>query len=271
MHRCASCFAVVVIITATSIAGAAPAPVAIATCGDSKIEVVAGWNGGAGELHALIVAPSGNRWSFTANVGLARVGAKTRTITVEDVRTQERKPSRGDKDVAPSSLFVDLLLDDKKVILRHASEGAPDPAYAVDLDKCSFEGDAALVGLVPPPAEATGCAAATVRGTYLAQVTRAAKLPQADAEREAQALCEDHQKTIDARNRLEQAISDRAARDRVAARGAALMRSEDNRVKAWSRIDGCLGADPSKVHGVAALHDGEAKQRVCYGKIAAKP
>jgi hypothetical protein len=49
------------------------------------------------------------------------------------------------------------------------------------------------------------------------------------------------------------------------------MRSEETRMKAWNRIDGCLGADPSKAHGVAALHDGEAKLRVCYKKIAAKP
>jgi hypothetical protein len=259
------------IIAAPVVARAAPAPVTIATCGDSKIEVVAGSNGGAGELHGLIVAPGGNRWGFIATVSMARLGAKTRTVTVEDVRTQERTPARGDKDVAPSGLFVDLLLDDKKLILRHASEGAPDPAYAVDLDKCSFQGDAAIAAIVPPPAEPVGCAAATVRGAYRTQVTQAAKLPEADADREAQALCEDHQKTIDARTRLEQAISDRSARDRLAARGSALLRIEDNRLRAWSRIDGCLGADPAKAKGVAALHDGEAKLRACYAKIAAKP
>ena len=273
MHRWASLFAVVVIVAVTSVAGAAPAPVSIATCGDSKLEVVAGSNGGAGELHALIITPNGNRWSFVATVGLARIGAKTRTITVEDVRTQERKPSRGDKDVAPSSLFIDVLLGDKKVLLRHASEGGADPAYVADLDKCSFGagGDAALAGLVPPPAEPVGCAPAIVRGTYRAQVTQVAKLSEVDADREAQALCDDHQKTIEARNQLEQAISDRAAHDRIAARGAALLRSEETRMKAWNRIDGCLGADPSKAHGVAALHDSEAKLRACYKKIAAKP
>lgn len=273
MHRCTSRFAVVVIVAVSSIAGAAPAPVSVATCGDSKLEVVAGSNGGAGELHALIVTPSGNRWGFTANVGLVRLGAKTRTITVEDVRTQERKPSRGDKDVAPSSLFIDVLIGDKKVLLRHASEGGADPEYITDLDKCSFgaSGDAALAALVPPPAEPVGCAPAIVRDTYRVQVTQVAKLSEADAGREAQALCDDHQKTIDARNQLEQAISDRAAHDRIAARGAALLRTEETRMKAWNRIDGCLGADPSKAHGVAALHDGEAKLRACYKKIAAKP
>jgi hypothetical protein len=273
MHRWASLFAIVVIVAVSSASGAAPAPVSVATCGDSKLEVVAGSNGGTGELHAVIVAPGGNRWSFTANVGLARLGATTRTITVEDVRTQDRKPSRGDKDVAPSSLFIDVLLDDKKVLLRHASEGGTDPAYATDLDKCSFGagGDAALTGLVPPPPEPIGCAQAIVRGAYRTQVTQVAKLSDPDADREAQALCDDHQKTIDARNQLEQAISDRAAHDRIAARGAALLRSEEIRMKAWNRIDGCLGADPSKAHGVAALHDGEAKLRACYKKIAARP
>jgi hypothetical protein len=278
MHRWASLFAVVVIVAVTSLAGtsgagAAPAPVSVATCGDSTLEVVAGSNGGAGELHAVIAGPGGNRWSFVATVGQARLGAKTRTIMVEDVRTQERKPARAGKDVAPSGLFLDVLLDDKKVLLRHSSEGAPDPDYAIDLDKCSFGAgsDAALAGLVPPPAEPLGCAPAVVRGTYRTQVTQVAKLAEADADREAQALCEDHQKTIDARNQLEQAISDRAARARIAARGAALMRTEETRMTAWSRIDGCLGADPSKARGVAALHDGEAKLRACYKKIAAKP
>ncbi len=257
-------------VAAPVMAHAAPSPVTIATCGDSSLEVTAGANGGTATLHAVVVTGHGDRWSFTANVGLARVGAKTRTITVEDVQTQERKPPGG-KDAGPSGLFMDLLLDDKKVILRHASEGAPDPAYAVDLEKCSFAGDAAIAALVPPAAEPVGCAADIVHGTYRAQVTQAAKLSEADADREAQALCEDHQKTIDARNRLEQALSDRAAHDRIAARGAALLRIEDTRLKAWSRIDGCLGADPTKARGVAALHDGEAKQRACYNKIAAKP
>jgi hypothetical protein len=250
----------------------APAPVAVASCGDSTLEVDAGANGAAGELHAVIATSGGNRWTFTATLGLVRLGVKTRTITVEDLHTKERVPPRA-KDAAPSSLFVDLLVEDKKVLLRHSSEGGGDADYAVDLDKCSFghDGDAALAGLVPPPAEAPGCAAATVRATYRTQVTQVAKLADADADREAQALCEDHQKTIDARNRLEQAISDRAARDRIAARGAALMRTEDNRMKAWNRIDGCLGADPPPAHGVAALHDGEARTRACYAQIAAKP
>jgi hypothetical protein len=250
---------------------AAPAPVTIATCGDSSIEVTAGKTGGSATLHGVVVTGHGERWSFTANVGLSRIGATTRTITVEDIHTVERKPPHGDQDIAPSGLFVDLWLVDKKVILRHASEGAPDPAYAVDLDRCRFEGDAAIVALVAPPAEPVGCDAATVRGGYRTQVARAAKLPDADVDREAQALCEDHQKTIEARNRLEAAISDRAARDRVAARGAALLHIEDTRLLAWNRMDGCIGADPAKAHGVAALHEGEAKLRACYGKIAARP
>jgi hypothetical protein len=272
MPRWIRCSVVMMLAAATSIAQGAPAPVAVATCGDSKLEVVAGANGAAGELRAVIATPGGNRWSFVATLGLVRLGVKTRTITVEDVHTKERVPPRA-KDAAPSSLFVDLLVDDKKLLLRHASEGGSDADYAVDLDRCSFgrDGDAALAGLIPAPTETVGCAAATVRATYRPQVTQAAKLAEADADREAQALCEDHQKTIEARSRLEQAISDRAARDRIAARGAALMRTEDTRMKAWNRIDGCLGAEPSKAHGVAALHDGEARTRACYAQIAAKP
>jgi hypothetical protein len=253
---------------AAPIASAAPAPTVIATCGDSAIAVTAGAGGGTASLHAVVVAGA-TRWSFTANVGLARIGARTRTITVEDLKTEDRKPAS--KAAAPSGLFIDLLLDDKKLILRHASEGSPDPAYAVDLDKCSFENDAAIAALVPPPIEPAGCTPALVKGAYRTQVTQVATLPDAEAEHEAQRLCEDHQQTIEARARLEAAIADRAARDRVAARGPALLRTEANRMKAWNRIDGCLGAEPAKAGGVAALHDREAKERACYQKIAAKP
>ena len=104
MHRWASFLVVVVTFTAASIADAAPAPVTVATCGDSTLEVVAGTNGGSGELHAVIARTAGERWSFVATVGLARIGGKTRTITVEDVRTQDGKPSRS-KATAPSQLF----------------------------------------------------------------------------------------------------------------------------------------------------------------------
>lgn len=257
---------------APSVGSAAPSPVVIAKCGDSAIDVTAGEPGGTAALHGLVVSAAGERWGFTATVGLARLGGKTRTITVEEVHTIEGTPIRR-KGAAPAGLFIDLLLDDKKLILRHASEGGADPDYAVDLDRCSFarEGDAALAALVPPPPEPLGCAPDMLRGSYRTQVDRAARLPDADAQREARALCEDHQKTIEARERLEQAISDRAARDRSAARGAAVMKAEDTRIKAWNRIDGCLGAEPSKAHGVAALHDAEARTRACYAKIAARP
>jgi hypothetical protein len=255
------------VLAAAPIASAAPAPVAIATCGDSTIEVTAGADGGTASLRAVIVSGA-TRWGFTAHVGLARLGAKTRTLLIEDTRTSERKPAGA---AAPSGLIVDLLLDDKKLLLRHASEGGADPAYALDLDRCSFDHDAAIAALVPPPTEPVGCLPAIVKAAYRTQVTRVATLPDAEADHEAQRLCEDHQKTIEARAALEAAISDRAARDRVAARGPALLRTEDQRMKAWNRIDGCLGADPAQAHGVAALHDGEAKERACYQKIAAKP
>jgi hypothetical protein len=247
--------------------GAAPAAVVIAKCGDSAIDVTAGTGGASGTLHGVIVS-GGNRWSFTSNVGLARIGGRTRTVTVEDLRTQERKPPRA-RDPAPAGLFVDLLLDDRKLLLRHAPEGGSDPAYALDLDRCSFpaDGDAALAALVPPPTEPVGCAPDALAG-YRTQVARAEKLSEADADRDALALCEDHQKTIEARDRLEQAISDRAARDRIAARGAALLRTEDVRVKTWNKIDGCLSTDPADAHSVPALHNIESKVRACYARIA---
>jgi len=272
MNRWVSLVVVVETFAVGAVAEAAPAPVTVATCGDSKLEVVAGANGGAGELHAAIASANASRWSFVATVGLARLGAKTRTITVEDLHTKDGKPLRG-KDAAPSQLFVDLLIDDKKVLLRHASEGGGDPEYVVDLDKCSFGAgsDAALAALVPGPTEPIGCSPAAVRTTFGALVAEVAKLPEPDAEREALALCEDHRKTVAARARLEQVISDRAAHDRIAGRGAALMRIEETRMKTWNRIDACLGAEPSKARGIGALHDAEARTRACYGQIAAKP
>ena len=253
-------------------AHAAPAPAVVAKCGDSAIDVTPGPDGGTATLHGDIVGAGGDRWSFTASVGMARLGAKTRTITVESVRTVDGRPSRG-KDAPPSALFIDLLLDAKKLLLRHASEGGGDPDYATDLDRCSFarEADGVLATLVPPAAEPAGCAPDTVRGSYRTQVARVARLSDADADREARALCEDHQKTIEARSRLEQAISDRAARDRITARGAAVMKTEDARIKAWNRIDGCLGSEPAKGKGVAALHDAEARTRACYAKISPRP
>lgn len=246
------------------------AGVVIGACGDSELEVTAGTGGGAATLRGQVAAGR-ERWVFTGHVSLARLGAKTRTVVVEDLRTIERMPPRA-KDTAPSGLFIDLLLDDKKLILRHASEGDADPAYAADLDHCTFPraADGVLEEMVPPPAEPPGCTPAQVRGAYRTQVTRVAKLSEADADREAQALCQDHQKTLDARTHLEQAISDRAARDRLAARGPALLKVEDARIKAWSRVDGCL-ADETKAQGVAALHDAEARTRACYAKIATKP
>lgn len=260
------------VVLAPAAAHAAPTPAVIAKCGDSAIDVTPGPDGGTATLHGVIVGAGGDRWSFTASVGMARLGAKTRTITVESVRTVEGTPVRG-KGAAPSGLFIDLLLDDRKLVLRHASEGGGDPDYAADLERCRFarEADGVLATLVPPPAEPTGCAPDTVQGSYRTQVARVARLSDADAAREARALCEDHQKTIEARNRLEQAISDRAARDRITARGAAVMKTEDARIKVWNRIDGCLGSEPSNARQVAALHDAESRTRACYAKLTPRP
>ena len=256
---------------ATPVPGAAPGAIVIAKCGESALAVIPGANDAAATLHGVIATGSA-RWSFTASVGLARVGARTRTITVEEIRTVERRPSRS-KEAAPSALFIDVLLDERRVALRHASEGGGDPAYAHDLERCTFtaDGEAALAALVPPPTEPVGCAPDVVQAGYRTQVAQAEKLSEADEVHEAEALCEDHQKTIEARNRLEQAITDRAARDRVAVRGAALLRSEDVRVRAWNKIDACLSTDPADTHSVPALHNLESKVRACYAKIAAKP
>src|SRR4030095_5661256 len=126
--------------------GATPGAIVIARCGESALAVVPGANDAAATLHGVITSGS-SRWSFTASVGLARVGARTRTITVEDVRTVARRPSRS-KEIAPSALFIDVLLDERRVALRHASEGGGDPAYAHDLQPGTLypHGEAAPAG-----------------------------------------------------------------------------------------------------------------------------
>src|SRR6201999_1250520 len=107
------------------------------------------------------------------------------------------------QDAPPPAMSIDLLADDKKVLLRHASEGSGDLEVALDLAKCSFprEGDVALATFVHVAAEAPGCAPAIVRDTYKKQIAQAAKLADDAADREAQALCDDHQKTLEARGK----------------------------------------------------------------------
>lgn len=243
---------------AATTAHAAPtATVTVATCGPSKLEVVPK-GATPGELRVALAGGT----TFTAPMGVVMLGSKTRTINVSDVKSTA-------KGAAPSGLIVDLLLDDKKVLLRHSNEGPPDVDYALDLDKCVFnrEADGVLLAFVPPPAEPIGCAPAQVRGPYRTQVDLVAKLPDADASREAQSLCDDHQRTIEARGKLERETWDRVARARITAKsGPALLHAEDVREKLWSKLDACLG-DVSSAKGVAALHDAEAKTRACYSTV----
>jgi len=246
------------LVCAASTAHAAPtAVVTIATCGQSKLEVVPK-GATPGELRGTLAGGA----TFIAPMGVVTFGSKTRTINVTDVKLTA-------KGAAPSGLIVDLLFDEKKVLLRHSSEGPPDVDYAVDLDKCVFnrEADGVLLAFVAPPAEPIGCAPAQVRGPYRTQIDLVAKLPDAEASREAQSLCDDHQKTIEARGKLERETWDRIARSRIAAKsGPALLHTEDVREKLWSKLDACIG-DASSAKGVAALHDAEARTRACYSQV----
>ncbi len=259
----------IVLPIAALLLAAAPARIyaepvkAIATCGASKLELAIP-KGGTAELRAQLATPKG-KWQLTAKVGLARIGRGTRTIAVEEPRAVGTTPYA----TQPSQLFLDLFVDDKKLTVRHASEGAPDPDIALDLAGCQLgpELDGLLAGLAEPP-EPAGCEAATLRKTYAAQVAPL-KLPPADAERATKALCEDHQKTIVARTRLEQRLSDLAARQRAAAKGKALLRAEEARLKAWEGVDACLAkAAPAEPPTLARLHAAEDKQRACYDRAA---
>src|SRR5437868_4941611 len=80
-HGVAAAVAVAVALALVRTAAhAAPAPAVIAKCGDSAIEVTPGPDGGTATLRGVVVA-GGERWGFTASVGMARLGVKTRTIT----------------------------------------------------------------------------------------------------------------------------------------------------------------------------------------------
>jgi len=253
-------------------AASTPAPVRaeaskpLASCGSSQLELVTP-KGGTAEVRAQLATPKG-AWAFSAKVSLVRVGKRTRTIAVDEPR-----PEGGGKSpyaTQPSQVFLDLLVDDKKLIARHASEGAPDPEIALDLTGCTFgaDGDALLAGLAEPPPEPAGCEAAILRKTYAPQVA-ALKLSAADADRTARGLCEDHQQTLAARARLEQRLADQAARKRAAARGKALLRVEEARIKAWEGVDACLAkAAPADPPTLAKLQAAEEKLRACYDRAA---
>jgi hypothetical protein len=167
-------------------------------------------------------------------------------------------------------VFLDLFVDDKKLEARHASEGGTDPEIALGFTGCQFgaELDGLLAGLADAPPEPAGCDAAILRKTYAPQIAPL-KLPAADADRAARALCEDHQKTIAARARLDQRLSDQAAQQRAKARGRALLRAEEGRVKAWEAIDGCVAkAAPAEPLSLAKLTAAEEKLRACYDRAA---
>lgn len=254
---------------------AVPAPAAraeparsIATCGSSQLELAIG-KGGTAELRAQLATPKGT-WRFAASVGLARVGKRTRTLAVEEPRAQGGGASP--YATQPSQVFLDLFVDAKKLTARHASEGAPDPEIALDLTGCRFapELDGLLARLAEPPPEPAGCDAAILRKTYAPRLA-AVKLAEAEAERAARALCEDHQGTLAARARLEQRLADGAARQRAAARGKALLRVEGARLDAWQAVDACLAkAAPADPPTVAKLHAAEGKLRACYDRAASE-
>ena len=239
----------------------------LAVCGGSQLELVPGKGGAAAEVHGQLVTPKG-KWQFVAKVGLARVGQRTRTIAAEEPRAD----GSGAQPYAaqPSQVFLDLFVGDKKLIARHASEGGTDPEIALDLGGCQLGAgfDAVLAGLAEPPPEPAGCEAAVLRKTYAPQVA-ALGLPAADAERAARTLCEDHQKTIAARARLEQRLADQAAQQRAGARGRALLRVEEARIKAWEGVDACVAkAAPAEPLSLPKLKAAEEKLRVCYDRAA---
>jgi hypothetical protein len=263
---CSLGLALGVLLAAAPTARAAPGK-SLATCGASQLELVPGKGGAAAEVRGQLVTPKG-KWQFTAKVGLARVGQRTRTIAAEEPRAE----GGGAQPYAaqPSQVFLDLFVGDKKLIARHASEGGTDPEIALDLTGCQFGADldALLAGLAEPPPERAGCEAAVLRKTHAPQVAPLG-LPAADAERAARALCEEHQKTIAARGRLEQRLADQAAQQRAGARGRALLRVEEARLKVWEGVDACIAkAAPAEPLSLAKLKTAEQQLCACYERAA---
>jgi hypothetical protein len=245
--------------------------VALATCGTSTVELLPIAAGAAPEVRASLATPRGV-WQFTATVGQARAGQRTRTFALEEPRAAPG--ARSPYAAQPTQVTLDLFVETGKLIARHASEGAPDPAIAIDLDRCTFATGAAagaVDALVTRLAEATdplGCDAAHVRKAYVPQLA-AARVPPADAEREARALCEATQPALAARARLEQRLSDRAADQRAQARGPALLRVEQSRLDAWKTVDACLaGGAPSEPVTAAKLRAAADHARRCYDRVA---
>lgn len=252
-------------VAAPTAAHAEPAKV-LATCGASQLELVPAKGDDAALVRARLVTPKGP-WQFTAKVGMARAGRRTRTLAVEEPRSE--KGGGAGYAVMPSQLFLDLFVDDKKLAVRHMSEGGADPEIVLDLAGCKPGADLdQVLAKLAAPAEEAGCAPAVLRARYQPQLAPL-KLPAADAEREARALCEAHQKTIAARARLEQRLSDQAARLRAAAHGAAIGRAEEARLKVWETVDACLAkaaaADPPTA---AKLRAAEDKAGTCYDAVA---
>lgn len=254
------------------LAAAAPAARAepakpLATCGQSSFELVPGKGGAAAEVRARLITPKG-KWQLVAKVGLARAGQRTRTIAVEEPRADGGVASP--YGAQPTQLFLDLFIGAGKLTARHASEGGADPEIGLTLTGCRFGADldALVAGLAEAPPEAPGCDAATLRKVYAPRIAPL-RLPAVEADRAARALCEDHQKTIAARVRLEQRLSDRAADQRATARGPALLRVEADRIKAWDAVDACLSkAAPADPTTAAKLATAEEQLRACYDRTA---
>lgn len=247
-------------------AHAAPAK-SIAVCGGSQLDLVPAKGGAAAELRAQLVTPKG-KWQLAAKIGLARVGRRARTIVIEEPRPEGGAASP--YAAQPTQLFLDVFVDDKKLVARHASEGGTDPEIALDLTGCRFgaELDTLLAGLAEPPPEPAGCDAAYLHKMYAPRLAPL-KLSAADTDKAARQLCDDHQKTLAARARLEQRLTDQAARQRAGARGKALLRVEADRVKAWEGVDACLDkAAPADPPTVASLLAAEEKLRACYDRAA---
>jgi hypothetical protein len=254
----------------TAMAGPSPAtaarePVAIATCsakaGQSKLELVP-ITGEMPVLRAELATPKG-AWKLEARVGLVRAGAATRTIAVEDLKLLPGNAATSYKTM-PTQLTLDLFLDTKKLNVRHASEGAPDPHVALDLTGCVYAEtlDASLAGL-GEATEAAGCEPALL-GSYAKQLAPL-QLPPADAARDARTLCEAHQPVIAAGAALEQRLADAAARRRATSKRAAHWGAEDLRQKAWAAIDACLAkAAPTGPLTLGTLLAAEDKTRACY-------
>lgn len=233
----------------------------IATCGNSKVELVTEHDDATRALHVTI-AHGGSAWTFRANVAQFADGEKVWTFTLDGLKTEGRAPRN-----LPLALTMDVWSDDQKVVFRHPAKGKADHDYLADLDHCDVDSLIyfKLIALRPPFPDPSACGDAETPPVRK-EVEQLTKLTGAPLDDATDDLCFDRVKTGAARFALERSLLAHTSQARLTARGPALLQLEESYRKAAASIQACRA--PSQAHDLAGLHAVEASRRDCYAKLA---